>query len=180
MIIIYFLKDSKPLFINRVFGKLQIVSSTFFSLTHGANDGQKTMGVITALLMAGGFMSSDEFVVPAWVIVSAAAAISAGTLLGGWRIVKTMAFRITELKPYQGFCAETGGGVILTAMAGLGIPVSTTQAISGAIMGVGSTRRLSAVRWGIGRRIVYAWLITIPASAAIASIVIIFIQGMFS
>jgi PiT family inorganic phosphate transporter len=180
MIIIYFLKDSKPLFINRVFGKLQIVSSTFFSLTHGANDGQKTMGVITALLMAGGFMSSDEFVVPAWVIVSAAAAISAGTLLGGWRIVKTMAFRITELKPYQGFCAETGGGVILTAMAGLGIPVSTTQAISGAIMGVGSTRRLSAVRWGIGRRIVYAWLITIPASAAIASIVTIFIQGTFS
>ena len=180
MIIIYFLKDSKPLFINRVFGKLQIVSSTFFSLTHGANDGQKTMGVITALLMAGGFMSSDEFVVPAWVIVSAAAAISAGTLLGGWRIVKTMTFRITELKPYQGFCAETGGGVILTAMAGLGIPVSTTQAISGAIMGVGSTRRLSAVRWGIGRRIVYARLITIPASAAIASIVIIFIQGMFS
>lgn len=180
MIIIYFLKDSKPLFINRVFGKLQIVSSTFFSLTHGANDGQKTMGVITALLMAGGFMSSDEFVVPAWVIVSAAAAISAGTLLGGWRIVKTMAFRITELKPYQGFCAETGGGVILTAMAGLGIPVSTTQAISGAIMGVGSTRRLSAVRWGIGRRIVYAWLITIPASAAIASIVTIFIQGIFS
>jgi PiT family inorganic phosphate transporter len=180
MIIIYFLKDSKPLFINRVFGKLQIVSSTFFSLTHGADDGQKTMGVITALLMAGGFMSSDEFVVPAWVIVSAAAAISAGTLLGGWRIVKTMAFRITELKPYQGFCAETGGGVILTAMAGLGIPVSTTQAISGAIMGVGSTRRLSAVRWGIGRRIVYAWLITIPASAAIASIVTIFIQGIFS
>jgi inorganic phosphate transporter, PiT family len=95
---------------------------------------------------------------------------------GGWRIVKTMAFRITELKPYQGFCAETGGGVILTAMAGLGIPVSTTQAISGAIMGVGSTRRLSAVRWGIGKRIVYAWLITIPASAAIASIVIIIIQ----
>jgi PiT family inorganic phosphate transporter len=180
MIIIYFLKDSKPLFINRVFGKLQIVSSTFFSLTHGADDGQKTMGVITALLMAGGFMSSDEFVVPAWVIVSAAAVISAGTLLGGWRIVKTMAFRITELKPYQGFCAETGGGVILTAMAGLGILVSTTQAISGAIMGVGSTRRLSAVRWGIGRRIVYAWLITIPASAAIASIVTIFIQGIFS
>ena len=136
MFIIYFLKDSKPSFINRVFGRLQIVSSTFFSLTHGANDGQKTMGVITALLMAGGFMSSDEFVVPAWVIVSAAAAISAGTFLGGWRIVKTMAFRITELKPYQGFCAETGGGVILTAMAGLGIPVSTTQAISGASWGL--------------------------------------------
>ena len=179
MFIIYFLKDSKPSFINRVFGRIQIVSSTFFSLTHGANDGQKTMGVITALLMAGGFLSSDEFVVPAWVIVSAAAAISAGTFLGGWRIVKTMAFRITELKPYQGFCAETGGGVILSAMAGLGIPVSTTQAISGAIMGVGSTRRLSAVRWGIGKRIIYAWLITIPASAAISSIAIIIIQVAF-
>ena len=179
VIIIYFLKGSKPLVINRIFGKLQIVSSAFFSLTHGANDGQKTMGVITALLIAGGFMSSDEFIVPTWVIISAAVVISIGTFLGGWRIVKTMAFRITELKPYQGFCAETGGGVILTAMAGLGIPVSTTQAISGAIMGVGSTRRLSAVRWGIGKQIVYAWLITIPASAAIASFVIIIIQGAF-
>ena len=179
VIIIYFLKGSKPLVINRIFGKLQIVSSAFFSLTHGANDGQKTMGVITALLIAGGFMSSDEFIVPTWVIISAAVVISIGTFLGGWRIVKTMAFRITELKPYQGFCAETGGGVILTAMAGLGIPVSTTQAISGAIMGVGSTRRLSAVRWGIGKRIVYAWLITIPASAAIASFIIIIIQGAF-
>jgi inorganic phosphate transporter, PiT family len=179
MTMMYFLKDSKPLIINRLFGKLQIGSSAFFSLTHGANDGQKTMGVITALLIAGGFLSSDEFVVPAWVIFSSAAAIAAGTFFGGWRIVKIMAFRITELKPYQGFCAETGGGVILTAMAGLGIPVSTTQAISGAIMGVGSTRRLSAVRWGIGKRIVYAWLITIPASAAIASIIIMIIQTIF-
>jgi inorganic phosphate transporter, PiT family len=179
MTMMYFLKDSKPLIINRLFGKLQIGSSAFFSLTHWANDGQKTMGVITALLIAGGFLSSDEFVVPAWVIFSSAAAIAAGTFFGGWRIVKTMAFRITELKPYQGFCAETGGGVILTAMAGLGIPVSTTQAISGAIMGVGSTRRLSAVRWGIGKRIVYAWLITIPASAAIASIIIMIIQTIF-
>ncbi len=136
------------------------------------------MGVITALLIAGGFMGSEDFVVPTWVIISAGAAISAGTLLGGWRIVKTMAFRITELKPYQGFCAETGGGVILSVMAGLGIPVSTTQAISGAIIGVGSTRRLSAVRWGIGKRIVFAWLVTIPASAVIASIVIIIIQGI--
>jgi inorganic phosphate transporter, PiT family len=167
MIILYFLKGSMPLFINQVFGKLQIVSSAFFSLAHGANAGQKTMGVITALLIAGGFMSSDEFVVPTWAIISAAAVISAGTFLGGWRIVKTMAFRITELNPYRGFCAETRGGVILAAMVGLGIPVSTTQAILGAIMGVGSTRRLSAVRWGIGKRIVYAWLITIPCSNCI-------------
>jgi PiT family inorganic phosphate transporter len=155
--------------INRIFGKLQVVSSTFFSLTHGANDGQKTMGVITALLIAGGFLSADQFVVPLWVILGAASAIALGTFFGGWRIVKTMAFRLTNLKPFQGFAAETGGGVILTTMAWMGIPVSTTHAISGAIMGTGSTKRLSAVRWGLGKRIVYAWIITIPASAAISA-----------
>ena len=169
ILMMYFLRNSKPSMVNHIFGKLQIVSSTFFSLAHGANDGQKTMGVITALLIASGYLSSDKFVVPGWVILSAATAIGSGTFLGGWRIVKTMAFRITELKPYQGFCAETGGGVILTAMAALGIPVSTTHAISGAIMGVGSTRRLSTVRWGVGKRIVSAWLITIPASASNSS-----------
>jgi PiT family inorganic phosphate transporter len=171
ILLMYFLKRKKPRSINKVFGKLQICSSIFFSLTHGANDGQKTMGIITALLIAGGFLQSDEFVVPVWVILSAAIAIGLGTFFGGWRIVKTMAFRLTDLKPYQGFCAETGGGVILAAMAWLGIPVSTTHAISGAIMGVGATRRLSAVRWGIGRRIIYAWIITIPASAAIAALI---------
>lgn len=159
--------------VNRVFGKLQIVSSTFFSLTHGANDGQKTMGVITALLIAGGLLQAGEsFVVPLWVIMAAAAAIAFGTFFGGWRIVKTMAFRLTSLKPYQGFAAETGGGAILTSMAWLGIPVSTTHAISGAIMGTGSTKRFSAVRWGLGKRIVYAWIITIPASAGIAGAVL--------
>ena len=171
ILLVYFLKRKKPRSINKVFGKLQICSSIFFSLTHGANDGQKTMGIITALLIAGGFLQSDEFVVPVWVILSAAIAIGLGTFFGGWRIVKTMAFRLTDLKPYQGFCAETGGGVILAAMAWLGIPVSTTHAISGAIMGVGATRRLSAVRWGVGRRIIYAWIITIPASAAIAGLI---------
>lgn len=156
--------------VNGVFGKLQIASSTFFSLTHGANDGQKTMGVITALLIAGGLLESGtSFVVPLWVILSAAAAIALGTFFGGWRIVKTMAFRLTNLKPYQGFAAETGGGAILTSMAWLGIPVSTTHAISGAIMGTGSTKRFSAVRWGLGKRIIYAWIITIPASAGIAA-----------
>lgn len=173
ILLVYFLKRKKPRSINRVFGKLQICSSIFFSLTHGANDGQKTMGVITALLIAGGFLESTEFVVPLWVILSAAIAIGLGTFFGGWRIVKTMAFKLTDLKPYQGFCAETGGGVILAAMAWLGIPVSTTQAISGAIMGVGATRRLSAVRWGVGKRIIYAWIITIPASAAIAALVFV-------
>jgi PiT family inorganic phosphate transporter len=167
--LMFFLRRSVPGKVNKVFGRLQIGSSAFFSLTHGANDGQKTMGVITALLIAGGFLESKDFIVPLWVIIGAAAAIALGTFFGGWRIVKTMAFRLTSLKPYQGFCAETGGGAILTSMAWLGIPVSTTHAISGAIMGVGATKRLSAVRWGLGKRIVYAWVITIPASAAIAA-----------
>jgi inorganic phosphate transporter, PiT family len=174
--IMFYLRNSKPQLVNGLFGRLQIGSSIFFSLTHGANDGQKTMGVITALLIAGGFLDSESFVVPIWVILGAAAAIATGTFLGGWRIVKTMAFRLTQLRPYQGFCAETGGGVILTSMAWLGIPVSTTQAISSAIMGVGSTKRLSAVRWGIGKRIFYAWIITIPASAGLAAIVLLLIN----
>lgn len=176
--IMYYLRRSTSARVNMVFGRLQIASSSFFSLTHGANDGQKTMGVITALLIAGGMLESKAFVVPLWVIVSAAAAIALGTFFGGWRIVKTMAFRLTNLKPYQGFCAETGGGAILTSMAWLGIPVSTTHAISGAIMGVGSTKRLSAVRWGLGRRIVYAWIITIPASAGIAAASFLLIRAI--
>jgi PiT family inorganic phosphate transporter len=165
----HFLRKARPAKINNAFGRLQIASSTFFSLTHGANDGQKVMGVITALLIAGGMLESKGFVVPIPVIFGAASAIALGTFFGGWRIVKTMAFRLTSLRPYQGFCAETGGGAILTSMAWLGIPVSTTHAISGAIMGVGATKRLSAVRWGMGRRIVVAWIITIPASAAISA-----------
>lgn len=176
--ILYFLGRSAPGKVNRVFGRLQIASSAFFSLTHGANDGQKTMGVITALLIAGGMLQSDKFIVPIWVILGAAAAIAFGTFFGGWRIVKTMAFRLTNLKPYQGFCAETGGGAILTSMAWLGIPVSTTHAISGAIMGAGSTKRLSAVRWGLGRRIVYAWIITIPASAGLAAASLLIIRAI--
>ena len=174
--ILFFLRSSTSAKVNRIFGRLQIVSSSFFSLTHGANDGQKTMGVITALLIAGGLLESKDFVVPLWVIFSAATAIALGTFFGGWRIVKTMAFRLTSLKPYQGFCAETGGGAILTSMAWLGIPVSTTHAISGAIMGAGSMKRLSAVRWGLGRRIVYAWIITIPASAGLAAASLLIIR----
>ena len=174
--ILYFLGRSVPGKVNRVFGRLQIVSASFFSLTHGANDGQKTMGVITALLIAGGMLQSEKFIVPLWVIMGAAVAMALGTFFGGWRIVKTMAFRLTNLKPYQGFCAETGGGAILTSMAWLGIPVSTTHAISGAIMGAGSTKRLSAVRWGLGRRIVYAWIITIPASAGLAAASLLIIR----
>jgi inorganic phosphate transporter, PiT family len=174
--ILFFLRSSTSAKVNRIFGRLQIVSSSFFSLTHGANDGQKTMGVITALLIAGGMLESTEFIVPLWVIFSAATAIALGTFFGGWRIVKTMAFRLTNLKPYQGFCAETGGGAILTSMAWLGIPVSTTHAISGAIMGAGSMKRLSAVRWGLGRRIIYAWIITIPASAGLGAVSLLIIR----
>lgn len=176
--IMYFLGKSMPGKVNRVFGRLQIGSSAFFSLTHGANDGQKTMGVITALLIAGGMLQSESFAVPLWVIIGAAAMIALGTFFGGWRIVKTMAFRLTNLRPYQGFCAETGGGAILTVMAWNGIPVSTTHAISGAIMGAGSTKRLSAVRWGLGRRIVYAWIITIPASAGLGAASLLLIRAI--
>jgi len=156
----------RPSTVNSVFGRLQIISSTYFSLTHGANDGQKTMGVIALILLTQGVIT--KFEVPYYVIIMAALAISLGTFFGGWRIVKTMAIKITQLKPYQGFAAETGGATILAVLAWLGIPASTTHAISGAIMGAGAVKRVSAVRWGIGRRIVWAWIITIPASAAVA------------
>jgi inorganic phosphate transporter, PiT family len=179
LLVMYFFRNQTSSHVNKLFGRLQIFSSIFFSLTHGANDGQKTMGVITALLIAGGFLDSQSFVVPVEVVLASAVAIALGTFFGGWRIVKTMAFKLTSLRPFQGFCAETGGGVILTSMAWLGIPVSTTHAIAGAIMGVGATKRLSAVRWGIGKRIVYAWIITIPASAAVAALVLIITKAIF-
>ena len=172
ILIMYLFRKYTASYVNKIFGRLQICSSIFFSLTHGANDGQKTMGVITALLISGGMLHSTSFSVPIPVILASAVAIALGTFFGGWRIVKTMAFKLTNLRPYQGFCAETGGGVILSSMAWLGIPVSTTHAIAGAIMGVGATKRLSAVRWGVGKRIVYAWIITIPASAAVSALVL--------
>jgi inorganic phosphate transporter, PiT family len=177
--IMYFLGQARLAKVNSIFGRLQIVSSAFFSLTHGANDGQKTMGIITALLIAGHILHSSSFVVPFPVIIAAASAIGLGTFFGGWRIIKTMAFRLTPLRPYQGFCAETGGGAILASMATFGIPVSTTHSISGAIMGTGASKRFSAVRWSMAKRIVYAWIITIPASAAVAAIILIAIDAIF-
>ena len=165
-LIITIFAKKRPAKVNSVFGKLQLISSTYFSLTHGANDGQKTMGIIALILLTEGIITSFE--VPYYVIIMAASAISLGTFFGGWRIVKTMAVKITQLKPYQGFAAETGGASILAILAWLGIPASTTHAISGAIMGSGAVKRISAVRWGIGKRIVWAWIITIPASAAVA------------
>lgn len=168
ILLLHTLKKYRPYVINRIFGRLQIVSSAFFSITHGANDGQKTMGVIAAALVAGGIIES--FYIPYYVIIMAASAIAVGTFVGGYKVIKTMGLRLTALKPYQGFCAETGGGVILTMMAQYGIPVSTTHAIAGSIMGVGATKRLSAVRWGFGRTMILAWIITIPASAAMGAI----------
>jgi PiT family inorganic phosphate transporter len=157
-------KESKTM--NFAFRKLQILSASFYSIGHGSNDAQNAMGVITAILVAGGLLS--EFTVPLWVIIVSSLAIALGTFLGGWKVVETMATKITKLRPYQGFCAETGGGVVLSFVTAFGIPVSTTHAISGSIMGVGASRGYSAVQWGVVRRIVAAWILTIPLTAAFA------------
>jgi PiT family inorganic phosphate transporter len=163
-----------PSRINKYFRRLQLFSAFFYSVTHGTNDAQKTMGIITVLLVAYGSLTT--FKVPLWVILAAHISISLGTFFGGWRIVKTMAQRITKLRPYQGFCAETSGGIVLSSMAALGIPVSTTHVISSSIMGVGATDKLSAVRWGIARKIVGAWILTIPASALISAFTFLIIE----
>ncbi|HET7700347.1 MAG TPA: inorganic phosphate transporter [Candidatus Limnocylindria bacterium] len=149
--------------VNRIFGKLQILSSAYMAYSHGGNDGQKTMGVIALALVAyGAVPGGDAFFIPDWVKVSCAVAIGVGTMSGGWRIMKTMGTRITTLTPVQGFAAETTAGTVIEVATRFGIPISTTHAISGAILGVGSTKRLSAVRWGIAGRIVSAWVLTIP------------------
>ena len=155
-------------FSDRIFRRLQLVSAAAYSLGHGGNDAQKTMGIIAVLLYSQG-MLGGEFYVPFWVVISAQLAMGLGTLFGGWRIVHTMGSKITRLTPHQGFCAETGGAIMLFSATWLGIPVSTTHTITGCIMGVGAARRASAVRWGVGRRIVVAWVITLPASALIAA-----------
>lgn len=152
--------------LNRSFRRLQLASAAAYSLGHGANDAQKTMGVILALLIAGGH-AAENAEVPLWVVLSAHSAIALGTLSGGWRIVKTMGSKITRLQPVGGVCAETAGAVTLFATSAAGIPVSTTHTITGAIVGVGSARRLSAVRWPVAGRVVWAWVLTIPAAAAI-------------
>lgn len=146
-----------------IFNKLQLVSASFYSIGHGSNDAQHAMGIITAMLVSAGILS--DFSVPIWVIFLSSAAISIGTLTGGWKIVQTMAKRITSLRSYQGFCAETGGGLVLLFVTLFGVPVSSTHAISGCIMGVGATQGSSAVQWGVVRRIVTAWIITIPLTA---------------
>lgn len=167
--------------VNHWFRRLQIASAATLSLTHGANDAQKGMGIIALILIATtttGSLAGAQFEIPIWVLLACQTAISLGTFFGGWRIVKTMASRITHLDPSQGFCAETGAASMLFATAALGIPVSTTHTISGAIMGVGATRRLSAVRWGVGRRIVVAWILTIPAAATISGILYLVMRSL--
>jgi PiT family inorganic phosphate transporter len=158
-----------PARVDKWFRRLQLVSASLYSLGHGGNDAQKTVGIIWMLLIAAGFSTSDESI-PAWVVIACYVTIALGTLFGGWRIVKTMGQRITKLKPFGGFCAETGGAMTLFMATGLGIPVSTTHTITGAIVGVGSTQSISAVRWGVAGGIVWAWVLTIPCSAFIAGV----------
>jgi PiT family inorganic phosphate transporter len=158
-----------PARVDRWFRRLQLVSAALYSLGHGGNDAQKTVGIIWLLLIAANVPGAQEEV-PAWVVIACYVTIAAGTLFGGWRIVKTMGQRITKLRPVHGFCAETGGAVTLFFASALGVPVSTTHTITGAIVGVGSTRKFSAVRWGVAGNIVWAWIFTIPASAFMAAI----------
>jgi PiT family inorganic phosphate transporter len=159
-----------PSRVDKWFRRLQLVSAGAYSLGHGGNDAQKTIGIIWMLLMATGYASTTDVAPPTWTIVSCYVAIALGTMFGGWRIVKTMGQRITKLKPVGGFCAETGGAMTLFLATALGIPVSTTHTITGAIVGVGSTQRASAVRWGVAGNIIWAWVLTIPASAFVAGV----------
>ncbi len=158
----------RPARVDKWFRRLQLVSAAAYSLGHGTNDAQKTMGIIAGVLFTAGYL--HEFSIPIWVILAAHAAIALGTLTGGWRIVHTMGSKITKLQPFGGFAAESAGAITLFTASSFGIPVSTTHTITGAIIGVGAVRRLSAVRWGVARQIVWAWVLTIPASAAIAAL----------
>jgi len=160
---------STPFAVDRAFRIFQFFSASLYSLGHGGNDAQKTMGIIAVLLYSQGHLGS-EFSVPFWVVLSCQSAMALGTLMGGWRIVRTMGLRITRLTPMQGFCAETGGAATLFTATFLGVPVSTTHTITGAIVGVGAARRVSAVRWNVASSIVYAWVITVPASALVAAL----------
>ncbi len=164
----WIVRRQRPLKVDRWFRRLQLVSAALYSLGHGTNDAQKGMGIITAALVAGGLVQSDH--PPYWVIICCHLAMAGGTMAGGWRIIKTMGQRITKLNPFGGFAAETASAITLFVTAKFGIPVSTTHTVTGAIVGVGATRRLSAVRWGITRRIVWAWVLTIPGAALLGAI----------
>jgi inorganic phosphate transporter, PiT family len=168
---------ARPRTVDSTFRSMQFISASLYSLGHGGNDAQKTMGIIAVLLFSQGHLGG-EFYVPFWVVISCQAAMGLGTLVGGWRIVKTMGSKITRLTPMQGFCAETGGAITLFGATYLGIPVSTTHTITGSIIGVGAARRVSAVRWNVASNIVVAWVITLPASALIAAFFYL-LSGLF-
>ena len=170
MVAVFWLfRKRSPSQVDRTFRVGQLLSAALYSLSHGANDGQKTMGIIAVLLYSNGLLG-DKFYVPSWVIVACCAVIGMGTMMGGWKIVNTMGNKVTKLKPVGGFCAETGAGLSILICSYFGIPVSTTHTITGAIVGVGSTQRLSAVRWGVAGRIVWAWVLTIPCAAVTAAL----------
>ena len=169
LVVAWLLQRATPFAVDRKFRVMQMGSAALYSMGHGANDAQKTMGIIAGLLYAEGLLGA-EFHVPFWVVISCQAAMGLGTLIGGWRIVRTMGSRITRLKPVQGFCAETAGAATLYLATSFGVPVSTTQTITGAIVGVGAARRVSAVRWGIAGSLLIAWVITLPAAALIGAI----------
>jgi PiT family inorganic phosphate transporter len=167
-VVTFCVRHSTPARVDSAFRHLQLASAAFYSLGHGTNDAQKTMGIITVLLFTAGYLG-PTFYVPMWVILICHAAIALGTTFGGWRIVKTMGMKITKLQPIGGFCAETAGALTILGAAAAGIPVSTTHTIAGAIIGVGASRRLSAVRWGVARNVVWAWVLTIPGTGLIAA-----------
>jgi PiT family inorganic phosphate transporter len=168
VLVAWVFRRTTPSRVDKWFRRLQLVSASAYSLGHGGNDAQKTIGIIWMLLIATGYASAADASPPGWTIISCYIAIALGTMFGGWRIVKTMGQKITKLKPVGGFCAETGGALTLFMATALGIPVSTTHTITGAIVGVGSTQRASAVRWGVAGNIIWAWILTIPASAFVA------------
>jgi len=170
ILVSWIFRGFRPLKVDKWFRRLQLVSAGAYSLGHGGNDAQKTIGIIWMLLIATGYSTASEALPPNWVIVCCYSAIGLGTMFGGWRIVKTMGQKITKLKPVGGFCAETGGAITLFIATALGIPVSTTHTITGAIVGVGSVKRASAVRWGVAGTIIWAWVLTIPASAFVAAL----------
>ena len=178
-IMVYWIFRKKaPSQVDHVFRKGQLISAAFYSLGHGGNDAQKTMGIIASLLFSTGLLG-QKFYIPFWVVIICHTAIALGTMFGGWRIVKTMGQKVAKLKPIDGFCAESGAAITLFISSGFGIPVSTTHTITGAIMGIGSLRRLSAVKWGVAGRIVWAWILTIPCSAIISALAYISIRSIF-
>ncbi len=170
VLVAWICRRTRPNKVDRWFRRLQLVSAGAYSLGHGGNDAQKTIGIIWMLLIATGYTAAGDSAPPTWTIVSCYLAIGLGTMFGGWRIVKTMGQKITKLKPVGGFCAESGGALTLFFATALGVPVSTTHTITGAIVGVGSTQRASAVRWGVAGNIIWAWILTIPASALVAAV----------